>query len=523
MEIQKPQLDVALAEHDQLTLPISPELDISIRKQDLFGKEENLTQEEESLLAQNLDRLIRLHQHFQEHQDEELSSSPLHFNHTQGLAQDYFGFLEEVSKNYATSSINLFLGSPLRNKDHYPQLLRQAMRVARDAILVIGPDNYDTAAQKLSGEYARQINPEYLLQDPIEQSASYYRDVIDTYWSKAPLGWARDCLMLALHPATLKGIQEYKKITAKSMRRDVLGWSNILAKKKQIAENPPEKKFQNKESQPKKIPPQIQIPEEHAPLLETVLKALKKSKRNIYGANSRAPYAPTKEQGHASLRKGELQRFTSSLFAHIPKDALSDDFQYQIARAAADLAQKIIDARDKSSDSLYPRLPKNVDLTHVIRAAKNFEKLALLRSAIEHVDKETHRKYMIEPDPKNANEKQIKVISQKPPRLICQKLKPSEITTSEDLDEKDKNILHELLERETVEREKIIKNFTITIPRKWSKLNEEKTEALHTLYVLSHFLCLAGKELAQQKKKPGAVQTEIHEAVNDLINAEDLI
>lgn len=519
MEIQKPKLDVLLAEHAQLELPISPEEDILIRKMDLFGKADDLTEQEEQQLALNLDRFLRLHRTHKEKTHNPAPSKPLEANPQEGLAKDYFQSILNSAGPNEISFHCMCLGSPLKDPSKRSPIMDEAFRIARDAIIVLGEDQYDAAMKKIVKAYAREIDPEYILLELPSAAAEFYRDSMQgNFWSQAPVGWARDCFLLAQHPHLLKAIIELPKRTAKSQKRDVPGYAQQFAERAvkgplpRYVQKEQEQERQKREARAIDNPP-LELIHRHRKIIQILKKAMGEQEKNPLNRYTKLTYTPVSHPNHTS-RKGPIQRFLMEIYNQIPQEEIDKQLQYRVAECAETVARHIKAQRKaKSHPDTHNNLPTNKDLNHVIAAAQKFRHLALLRNPFRR--EASGRSYILKPDLSSPDKWTLNIIENE--KLVHSHSNSDSLELSNGISPTDYRMIHELLDERDQKEDDIIQNFTIEPPKDGQKNRiKESTEALHTLYVLTHFLCRVTQEHIKKatsiKTIRTSTQNQVHQA-----------
>ncbi|MEZ4087293.1 MAG: hypothetical protein R3B71_03055 [Candidatus Gracilibacteria bacterium] len=480
-------LDVVLAEHADRGLPISTDEDIRIRKMDLFGKEDDLTQEEEEILARNVKRFLGLYDLHQGNQ-----------THTRAdIQMEYF---QPVFEKLAAEGIECSILFENINPTNKRALIEEAFSISRDAILIMGSDQYDKATMRLERNPSHDIDPTSIVEEPANEIAEFYADesMNPNFWEEAnPLAWARDCLLLASYPDVLQTLMEYPRDFKKvpSVYRFIQELHGIDTKNQREAEVDDHR-------------PLLLAPEQ-LEMLQIFSKVLEGMENNPLNRYAKMGYKAltNPSQGNSTKR---AHKFLNAVMSQIPQGG--DEFQYQLALCATNIAQSIRDQRKSSPSKVLDGLPNKMDICNVIEAAKRFAHLALLKNPFER-ESEEGKRYSLKPQPSTPDFWVFSIFRGN--NLLHRRLENPTFDLNHGLTQTDREIFSELLAERKAREEEIIRTFQVQIGQ--TEANKESAEAVHTLYILVHFLCRIADEHRKKIVSIGSITSETSAAAKDTV------
>ncbi len=489
METITPPLDVVLAEHADRGLPISTDEDIRIRKMDLFGKEDDLTQEEEDILARNVKRFLGLHDLHQGNQ-----------THTRADVQmEYF---QPVFEKLAAEGIECSILFKNINPTNKRALIEEAFRISRDAILIMGSDQYDKATMRLERNPSHDIDPTSIVEETANEIAEFYADesMNPNFWEEGnPLAWARDCLLLASYPDVLQTLMEYprdfKKVpSVYHFMQELHG----IDTKTQV-----EVEAEVDDHRPLLITP------EQLEMLQTFGKVLEGMENNPLNRYAKMGYKALTNPSQGTYIK-RAHRFLNTIMSQIPQEG--NEFQYQLALCATNIAQSIRAQRKSSQSKVLDGLPNKMDICNVIEAAKRFAHLALLKNPFER-ESEEGKRYSLKPQPSTPDFWVFSIFRGN--NLLHRRLENPTFDLNHGLTQTDREIFSELLAERKAREEEIIRTFQVQIGQ--AGANKESAEAVHTLYILVHFLCRIADEHRKKTVSINSITSETSAAAKDTV------
>jgi len=442
---------------DNTGSPISKELDEFIRLQDAGPNGIN----------ENLERFEKTKTHWETANAAMQEQNPVKFDINHPLIAAYFTKIKAIldKQNYSLTHFNP-ANTPITLEDK-KTITQECIQIARDIILIIGPETYKIVKDKIQNPYFAKLDPQQIMFGTTEEILEFYMENNRQYaWSHNPVAWAKDCLLLLLNPALVKNLEKPRRHITKNMRPTVEGW---LAKIEGVEEEKRSHKPQLKDTT-------ITIQGIDEALVQSFIDTLKKAKIDPTARMNNITYNPSADSFTRSA--GNMIPFINNFFKNYEGD--KTQLQYRILRAAEKIAQTIKD---------------QIDISAILEAIEEFRTMAKEGTEMSTEIIQDGKVYKAETDIR-TNTRRIRIIQQSPPKLICKNKTLEEINTLPGITKTDLEIATKLLTPSQDEEEKI-KNFRIKDNWSRPKFKRKNSKEIRVLYALTHFLAITLPNLHQ--------------------------
>ena len=111
-------------------------------------------------------------------------------------------------------------------------ILGTCLSVARDMMLLIGPDKYEILRQRMGRAYMRYLAADDLLTGSVDELAEQIMTThAKGYWNALPRVWVEELMLLAVNPAIVQRMIDYRNTDREPVRRHSLDrWLTMFAR-----------------------------------------------------------------------------------------------------------------------------------------------------------------------------------------------------------------------------------------------------------------------------------------------------